>query len=123
MALYESDPTTKSPGHLIDQTAETSAHALERDYSGALNECGSGGLEMRTPKRQPVESGGYWLFVIASANLGLEVLPTRVELLTSQDDVDYASLEQMPDTADQRSPLRSTINLYPSAYVVLTPLP
>jgi hypothetical protein len=123
MALYASD-SSGMPNHLIDQAAQTSALALRRPDSQALSECGGGGLEVAVPKGAIIEPGDYWFFFIASADLKVQVQPARSEIRSSQDDLNYAELEEMPDVARAGGiPLRSSIEPLPSVYIIQTPPP
>ena len=123
MALYTHDEASGRPGQLVDQAAETSVHALGRAWSGALSDCGGQGLEMRVPNRVVVEPGEYWLFMIASASLQYSTRPVQVSGFISQDDVDYASLLQLPTQPSDLAPLRERRTNEPEVYLVRTPLP
>lgn len=122
MGLYNDDGSGR-PSTLVGQTAQTSVHALMRDRSGALQECSSRGLEMSVATRPLLEKGDYWLFLIAAGPLDIDSTPQlNVVRWTSRDDIDYATLNQMPNPASEFSPLPRTAP-QPSLAVYLVRVP
>lgn len=120
LALYENTPKTDVPMRLVDQTSEMSVRGLERDGSKLLQECG--GLEMLVANRRRIANGDYWLFLIASAPLQVHARAIEVLMTSSLEDVDYATLQYMPEYPHLPSVLKVTPGLDPKVYVVRTPL-
>lgn len=119
MALYSSN-SAGMPDLRVAETAQTSVHALRDGLPGALNDCGSPhGLEMKTPNEERLTRGTYWFFLIANEDLFVDVIDFQEIVVTSQEDVNYTAILQMP-----AHPPLLTSDYQPvlAAYLVRTPI-
>ena len=123
LALYSSnEDLEQSPGKLIDQTAEMTAHGASLEWSGILGEYG--GLEMRVLKEARLVKGSvYWIFVIASDFLDVLSFDATVSWSVSSNEVPYSALDRMPDVPNQQAALQREQRPVGSLYMISNPNP